>query len=212
MARSAPADAPKESAILASMRTKGDGPLPEDETLPVENEVVEAEIVSDRQSTTQEVELRAGRSTMAEAYDAASHPAMVKLNGWLTQNLSTVDSAEAAVADIIAQVLDAKSVDDVLSDMELPGLADNLDRPFILHGGKVNRSSFEAGAPFYFVLDVEWLDTHTRQLVTTGAQTVIAQIVRLIELDAFPCTMKAKYATKEPTKNGYRPYRLAGLS
>lgn len=202
---------PGESAILASMRTgAGDDAGDAAEELAA-GEAVEAEIVSESSHTGQEIEVRVAEGTLMEARDAADHPAMRQLNGWLTRNLSVNDDADAAVADIIGQVLAADSVDEVLGDITLPGLQDNLDRPFILHGGKVNRSDFEAGAPFYFVLDVEWLDTHTRGMVSTGAQTVIAQVMRLIELDAFPCTMKAVKATKKPTAKGYWPYRLAGL-
>ena len=211
MGKSAPPDKPQESAILASMRTRGDGPLEPEDTIPVSTEAIEAEIIADSADTSRVIAPRVAPSTELEAFDASKHPAMIQLNGWLASNLSQTDSPEAAVADIIAQVLNAKSVDEVLSEVALPGLRENLGRPFILYGGKVNQSSYEAGAPYYFVLDVEWLDTNTRQLITTGAQTVISQIVKLIELDAFPCTMQAIYATEKANARGFRPYRLAGI-
>jgi len=193
------------------MSKRGDGPLEPDETIPLSTETVDAEIIADSAEASRVIAPRVAPSTEVEAFDASKHPAMVQLNGWLASNLSQTDSPEAAVADIIAQVLNAKSVDEVLSEVSLPGLRENLDRPFVLHGGKVMQSSFEAGAPFYFVLDVEWLDTNTRQLVTTGAQTVIAPVVKLIEFNGFPCTMKAIYATEKANARGFRPYRLAGL-
>ncbi len=208
MARTAPADKPAEGAIMASLRASGDAPPIDDPDAEGQTVAIQAEIISDSQEAGTEVATRKGVDIEVSQPVAANHPAMVALNKYLEANLTAVDSAELAIADIIAQVLSADSVDEVLADIQVTGLLELLEVPITVHAIKFNRSSFEAGAPFYVVMDVTRHDTNWSGPVTTGAQTVIAQLVRIHMLNGYPCTLKAVYATDKPTANGYRPYKL----
>lgn len=211
MARNAPADKPNEGAIMASLRTSGDAPPADNPEAEAVTVPIEATVIADSQEVGRDVATRPAGGIEVEGHVTANHPAMKALNTYLERNLTAVDSAELAVADIIAQVLAADSVDEVLADVQVTGLLELLEVPITVHGVKFNRSSFEAGAPFYTVLDVTRHDTEWRGPVTTGAQTVIAQLVRLHMLDGYPCTLKAVYATDKPTANGYRPYKLTAI-
>lgn len=141
----------------------------------------------------------------------AGAAAMAHLNSWLESNKSHTANPDAAVADIIAQIMSADSVDEVLADVSATGLLELIDIPIRIHGGKFNQSDFEAGAPWYALMDVERLDNGWRGLVTTGAQSVLGQIVRIAQLGGFPAAVKCVYATKNPTANGYRPIRLGKI-
>lgn len=141
----------------------------------------------------------------------AQQATMDRLNAFLDARISPTINADAAVADIISQIMSADSVDEVLGDISATGLRDLVGVPLTVHGGKFNRSDYEAGAPFYVLLDVTRLDTGMRLNVTCGAQSVLAQIVRLIELDAFPLNLKCINARKSPSPSGYMPLRLTRI-
>jgi hypothetical protein len=193
---------------MKSLRRSGDGPMSPDDALPIATEALDAEIIDESGGPGSALERREDGSIEVAGAVSSKHPAMIQLNKWLSENISSTDSADAAVADIIAQVLSADSVDEVLADTAVMGLREMLDVPFTLWGAKFNQSSFEAGAPFYCILDITPATTGIRGVASTGAQTVIAQIVRMHMLNAFPLVVKAIYATDKPTANGYRPYRL----
>lgn len=151
------------------------------------------------------------RQDLAEI-SPASQEVMHNLFKWLDANRSHTADAEAAQADIIAQVMSAESVDEVLADVTAASLSDWLDKPIKIWEGKFNRSEFEAGLPWYAVLDIEDLTTGKRHVCTTGAQTILAQLIRTAQLDGFPLACIPVYATKKPTARGYKPMRLKPIT
>lgn len=200
-----------ESAILASIeRSTADGrDASDDQVDAVETEELEGEILTATAGNLPAVRGPASDREIDVELPPASQAAMAKMSAWLEMHEARSAHPDAAVADIIRQVLDSQSVDEVLADVTAKGFSELLDVPVRIFDGKFNRSDYEAGQPWYALLDVQRLDNNWRGLVTTGAQSVLAQLVRLIELGAFPCDVRLVYATKNPTKNGYRPVRLA---
>lgn len=169
------------------------------------------------QTDAEQANLPAQRGPASDRQDVAeiapaSQEVMNGLFKWLDANRSHTADAEAAQADIIAQVMSAASVDEVLADVAAAGLSDWLDKPIRIIEGKFNQSEFEAGLPWYAVLDIEDLTTGKRHVCTTGAQTILAQLIRTAQLGGFPLTCMPVYATKKPTARGYRPMRLRPIT
>lgn len=158
-------------------------------------------------------------STPAEAGNLPAIPEVIDANELVTANQNIVneflarampdqeESSEQAAIDIMAQVLSATSVDEVLSNLEAVGLRERLDRPMTLMNLRFNRSDYEEGNPFYALLEVAYPGETERELLTTGAKKIVAQVFRLAQLGAFPVEVVARQSTR-PTKAGYYPIRL----
>ena len=210
MAKTAPADKPEPDDVAAArLEAAGHPDGAPAEIGPDGEPVIEAEIIGDSGATGREVAQRSIPDIEPRELMARNHPAMVQLNTWLEGNLTADSEADLAVADIIAQVLSADSVDEVLGDTEVIGLQSMMDEPLTVYGLKFQRSDYEQGAPYYAVIDVYRGRSQWRGPVTTGAQTILAQLVRLQQLDAWPVTLVCTKATKKPTKGGYWPLKLS---
>lgn len=104
---------------------------------------------------------------------------------------------------VITRILGAENVDAVFDDQAATHAKDFLGRPFRLLGAKFNRSSFAAGpSPFYAVLDAVTPDGEP-VTITCGAGRVIAQVYKLLELDALPIDVQLEESPRE-TANGFR--------
>ncbi len=171
-------------------------------------DVIEATIISGPDVPTTAIAHRGGDGVEVEGYVAANHPAMVMLNTWLNEHVSVGNDSDMAVAEIIAQVLSADSLDEVLADHQAVSMRDLLGEPLRIHKVKPLRSAYESNAPWFFYCDVEKIGSGERVGVTTGAQTVVAQLVRVAMLDGYPFDCVPINATKKPTANGYWPYKL----
>jgi hypothetical protein len=197
-----------ESAIMDGIRSPEE--LAEDaQTRAVATaDVVDAEVLYDPDAPRADVAVRETPDIEPQEIVTSQHPAMISLAQYLVTNMSNDKAADGAVADIIAQVLQADSVDEVLADVEALAWSSILNVPVTVYGCKWQRSEYEAGMPFYVVADGLRGDTNWRGPITIGAQTVIAQLVRLAQLNAFPVTVVLTHATKTPTRSGYMPLKL----
>lgn len=194
----------------------GSGPLPfpdrpDTVITPDVEPTIDAEIMNDGDGKAVSLREHLAADLEPKEVITASHPAMVALYAALEKRAEVVNEADLAVAEIIAQVLSAESVDEVLGDTEVIGLREILDEPLTVFGWKAARSDFEEGAPWYAVMDVHRHKKNWRGPVTTGAQTILAQLVRIGLLEEFPVTLVARKATKKPTRNGYWPLKLSIL-
>lgn len=172
---------------------------------------IDAEIMNDGDGKAVSLREQLAADLEPKELITAKHPAMVTLYAALEQRAEVVSEADLAVAEIIAQVLSAESVDEVLGDTEVIGLREMLDEPLTVFGWKAARSEYEEGAPWYAVIDVHRHKKDWRGPVTTGAQTILAQLVRIGMLNEFPITLIAKKATKKATRGGYWPLKLSVL-
>lgn len=115
---------------------------------------------------------------------------------------------ELAAFEVAARILQAETVDDILGETELLKARDILRKPFWLDGFDVRNSDFQDGSGVYMLMSIRLFDdTENRVQVTCGSTNVIAQCVRLQQLDALPAPVCFVEASK-PTKSGYYPLWL----
>ncbi len=121
------------------------------------------------------------------------------------------EAAREMVADnntseeILLEILNAPTVADILGSTAI-GLDSIIGQPFTIHKAELQKSDFEDGLAAYVVLHSE-MDSGERCVITSGAQSVVAQAIRMNQLGAFPQRVSSKKAVK-PTKNGYYPIEL----
>lgn len=117
---------------------------------------------------------------------------------------------EAAYAAIIDEIMTASSVTDVLNLPEPEKLEAFADRPIEIHGYKIQESDFEQGAPVYFTIGAVDLQTGKKVIINTGVQSVMAQLLRLKFLNAFPVRVIPKESPRA-NRFGRKPIRLTQL-
>lgn len=112
-----------------------------------------------------------------------------------------LDSDQIAI-DIIARILDAQTVDDVLGGGGATHAEDYLDRGFVLKSVRFNKSTFDSAGPnFYAVL--EGYDEDSEPVaITCGSRNVIAQAWKLMDMGALPLAVEIKRSAK-PTSAGF---------
>ena len=117
--------------------------------------------------------------------------------------------ADAVSADIAARILSADSAEAVLAPQTTTPADDLIDVPLRIEGVKWLGSTFQEGPAVYAVVSA--VDLRPGQAgavtVTTGAQTALAQLFRLAQLDAFPVLVRFVRAPKA-TAAGYYPVWL----
>jgi hypothetical protein len=87
---------------------------------------------------------------------------------------------------ILRQVLNAESPDAVLTPTEVAQGTDLLDVPLALLGFRLNESEYDVGSPFYATMEVIDMRTNDGMVVNTGHKKVLAQLVRLQQLNDGP--------------------------
>jgi hypothetical protein len=116
-------------------------------------------------------------------------------------------STEDAQYRIVQQILAARD----LSELDAPwsGGADSLgkynDTTITIHSIRRAPSSFQGGPGIFLILDVESEGEH--YVVTTGSVSVVVQLLKAFELNAFPVSCTPKIS-KRQTARGYWPQHL----
>lgn len=109
---------------------------------------------------------------------------------------------EQITIDIIARILNASTVEDVLGTSSATHARDYLDTPFHLLGVRFNQSTYEdAGPDFYALLDAADRDGE-KVAISCGARNVIAQAWKLADMGALPIDVQLRQSTK-PTSAGF---------
>lgn len=101
---------------------------------------------------------------------------------------------------IIKQVLSAETADAVLTPVEVRQGRDIIGMPIIVLGFTLNESEYDAGSPFYASMDCLFPPDASPEVVNCGHKKVLAQLVRLQELDAFPA--QVVFTTRGQSKQG----------
>jgi len=114
---------------------------------------------------------------------------------------------EVAYAAIVQQILDADTLDDVLTPIEAVNVDQVLGRPVEVLRFEAVESDFEQGSAWYAAIQVRHLDTGEQGVLTTGNQGVLAQLITIMMRDAFPVEGKFMH-TGNPNRYGTRPIRL----
>lgn len=156
-----------------------------------------------------------GTSSGVQAYTVPSTgevipmgEASMKLIEWCATRESEDDSTTAdAMEQMIADILTAESVEDVLSEQLTVPVEKILGIPVQINGVRVGRTEFADGFPFYALLDCQYGQGMKPHVVSCGAFKVMAQLARMDMLAEWPQVVVFKKAEK-PTKQGYYPIAL----
>lgn len=112
------------------------------------------------------------------------------------------DDPAKASQDIIARILRASTVEEVLGKEQVTHARDFLDTPFALLSVKFNRTEFDGdGPPFYAVLSGA-TDDGEPVTITCGAGNVMAQAFKLDDMKALPYRVVIRQNPK-PTAAGF---------
>jgi hypothetical protein len=116
----------------------------------------------------------------------------------------------AGYASIISEIMGSVSIEDVLNLPEPTHLNEWVDKPIEL-GGWVHRDSdFDMGPAVYFTVVGTDMSTGRRILINTSEQAVMAQLIKLKDLDAFPIRVTVQASTK-PNRYGKHMHRLVAV-
>lgn len=116
-----------------------------------------------------------------------------------------VDDPAEISREIMAQLLAAESdeeleaVGSATGWRELPGV------PMELHGFRWRPSTYEEGAPIFFVVNATRLDTGERVVLTTGSGNILAQLCNMARRGTLVGAIRALEIADTPTRQGFRP-------
>lgn len=138
-----------------------------------------------------------------------ARPGNVGLDEYLmNEGLYSEPSPDQAYRQIIDQILNAATPEDVLTPVDAISATDVIDRPFFLYGFDVNKSEYDVGSPFYASMHVRFMDEDSPAVVNSGNQALFAQLIRLSQFEnGFPCTVVIRQG-RRPNRHGTFPLRL----
>lgn len=122
--------------------------------------------------------------------------------------LPEVESSEDGARNLALAILTAEDADAVLAVFDSASWRDLLDQPVEIHGVKWRRSSFDEGAPVFAIVDATTGEDGARVTLTTSGRSVMAALLRLDQLGAWPQRVKLTESRK-PTEKGYKALQLA---
>jgi hypothetical protein len=111
------------------------------------------------------------------------------------------------ILEVIAQATDASELDAAWRTDDLAELA---GIPLLIRGIAKAPSDFQGGLPWFLIVDAVNETSGERLTVTTGAVSVVAQLVRAFAMGAFPLRVRVVVAER-PTSKGYYPQHLEVL-
>jgi hypothetical protein len=118
------------------------------------------------------------------------------------EEVREVDADEVSM-QIIARILKATSVDDILEGSGAVHARDFVGVPFTLTDVRFNKSDFQDAGPAFYAL-LEGADGNgERVTITCGARNVIAQAWKLRDMGALPVQVQLG-ESERPTAKGYK--------
>lgn len=146
---------------------------------------------------------------IVDARALVPHEAIERMHRHMALRRDSTAGGAEAVGDIIAQILNAETVDDVLADTEVRGLSEWEGKRFWVNEVKYNESDYDPNGGWYAVANITDVETGWRGPATSGAAQILAQFMRFDELDAYPVLCTLTKATKKPTAQGFWPLKLS---
>lgn len=117
---------------------------------------------------------------------------------------SSIDDAQYR---IVMQILEAKDFTELDNPWgQTAGLGEYNDQNIVIHSIVRAPSTFQGGPGIFLILDVETADGE-RHVVTTGSVSVVVQLLKAYEFDAFPLSCMPQ-VSKRQTSRGYWPQHL----
>lgn len=131
-------------------------------------------------------------------------------------NVEVVDDPELLSREIVAQLLAASSDAELESfgdavgwrEFAVPKSMAGQGTPMELHGFRWRPSSYEEGAPVFFVVSATRLDTGDRVTLTTGSLNVLAQLSNMARRGTLVGAIRTLVEADKPTKRGFKPLWL----
>lgn len=145
--------------------------------------------------------------------------ALVEYNVWtLQQYPGAVEQFKAmlefvpepdddAAARIVMQIMGATGVEDLDKPWDVEGMRDYEGTAMVVHGITKMPSDYNTGLGVYLVCRVSQPGIGEEFVLTTGSVSIVAQLVKAYQLDAFPLEVVPRESEK-PTRKGYRPMHL----
>jgi hypothetical protein len=121
--------------------------------------------------------------------------------------LPELDDPDEIARQIIVRILKADDVEQVLEPAGALGARDLLGVPLEISAVRWQRSSLDGGPALFALIEAQRLDEGEPVVVTCGGRNVLAQLLRLAQLSAFPQVVRIVEAERE-TSRGYRPLWL----
>lgn len=118
------------------------------------------------------------------------------------------DDPQEISREIIAQLLGATSDEELEQVGSASGWRELLGVPVELHSFKWRPSSYEEGAPVFFVVFARRLDNGEKVVLTTGSGNVLAQLVNMAKRGTLAGAVRCMEQADTPTKQGFRPLWL----
>lgn len=117
------------------------------------------------------------------------------------------DAGQDGLEGILAQLAAVTSPDQIDAPWQAGGLADYVGRPIVVEGARKMPSDYPGPLPWFLILDGYTSDTGEPVHATTGALSVVAQVVKAQVAGWLPMTVIPRLAER-PTKDGYYPMHL----
>lgn len=129
-----------------------------------------------------------------------------------------IEAYEAMIADVpdaggegMDAILRSLATATDVADLDAPWRSGNLEAflnmPLVVTGIRKLPSDYDGGLPYFLVVDAGVRATGELVTITTGAVSVVAQLVKAHQLDAFPLTVIARRADR-PSRSGFYPLHL----
>jgi len=113
------------------------------------------------------------------------------LTEFLTADIAEMQERQSdPMQRIVQQVLDADSVDAVLTPVDVMQARDIVGVPFILQEFDLNQSEYDVGSPFYASMVCVMPPGDDVRIVNCGHKKVLAQLVKLRQFGALPIPVK----------------------
>ena len=114
---------------------------------------------------------------------------------------------EAISREILTQILQAETDDDMLSVGSATSWQELLGVPVEIRGFRWLPSRYDQGAKVFFVVTGTRLDTGEAVVLTTSGQNVLGMLINLQRRKRFPSVWRLVEAEKE-TSRGFKPLWL----
>ena len=120
---------------------------------------------------------------------------------------SVPDAGGDGIEAILAQLARAESPDQLDSPWQAGGLADYRDRPILVTGIRKAPSEHPGPLPYFLIIDGQDPATGELLTITTGAVSVVAQLVKAYTAGWLPVMVIPRMAERA-TKDGFYPWHL----
>lgn len=117
------------------------------------------------------------------------------------------DAGGEGIENILEAIAAAGDVAGIDAPWKAGGFGAYVDTPIVITGIRKMPSDFGSGLSYFLIADGAVRATGEKVTATTGSMSVVAQLLKVWELDAFPVLVIPRIS-KRPTKDGFYPQHL----